>query len=76
MGITLRLLYGNFEDQIKLLFPKIAAMITDIGYLHYYRNQLQWLINNLPFQLKGVEDNLCIPLTSVSPHTARSHRTL
>ena len=51
-------------------------MITDIGYLQYYRNQLLWLINNLPCQLIGVEDNLCIPITSVSHKQEWSARTI
>lgn len=75
-GVEFQLLFKPFEEEITALFPLMAALITDRGYLRFHRAQEEWLVKNLPCQFIRVEDNLCIPISAASHKQEWAARTI
>ncbi|MGL4851448.1 MAG: deoxyribodipyrimidine photo-lyase [Phocaeicola sp.] len=76
MGIPFTLLYGPFDEEMQKLYSTTAAMVTDMGYLRYYREQLRWLSIHLPCKLIRVEDNLSVPIALASNKQEWAARTI
>lgn len=75
-GVVFELLIGKFEDCFNQVGSDAAVWVTDKGYLRIQRNQQAWLAKILPCRLIEVEDNLVVPIESVSQKAEWAARTI